>query len=165
MIIQVTHPETKQVIDIEVDSMNIEELQELYKTTAPEKTLLSAIENLDIPAEAKALLLKIKDFTIQVGGVALKIGKKILELIIYFIKKYPSTTIGLIVGSVLGMLFSNIPVIGWALGWLLMPLCTALGLALGFWKDFSEKEIKVAIDGAINEFFSSFKNIPTPENA
>lgn len=64
MIIQVTHPETKEVIDIEVDSMNIEELQELYKTSAPEKTLLSAIQNLDLPAEAKALLLKIKDFTI-----------------------------------------------------------------------------------------------------
>ena len=165
MIIQVTHPETKEVIDIEVDSMNIEELQELYKTTAPEKTLLSAIENLDLPAEAKALLLKIKDFTIQVGGVALEIGKKILELIIYFVKKFPSTTIGLIVGSVLGMLLSSIPIIGWALGWLLMPLCTALGLALGFWKDFTDKDIKVTIDNAIGEYFSSFKNIPTPENA
>lgn len=165
MIIQVTHPETKEVIDIEVDSMNIEELQELYKTSAPEKTLLSAIQNLDLPAEAKALLLKIKDFTIQVGGVALEIGKKILELIIYFIKKYPSTTVGLIVGSVLGMLLSSIPVIGWALGWLLMPLCTALGLALGFWKDIKDVDMKSAMNDVIGEYFSAFKNVPTPEQA
>jgi hypothetical protein len=165
MIIQVTHPETKEVIDIEIDSMNIEELQELYKPKTPEKTLLSAIENLSLPAEAKALLFKIKDFSIQVGGVALEIGKKILELIIYFIKKYPSTTIGLIVGSVLGMLFSSIPILGWALGWLLMPLCIALGLALGFWKDFTNKDLNVAIDSAIAEFFSSFKNVAAPEKA
>lgn len=165
MTIQFTHPVTNETIEIEVDSMNIDELRELYKPKAPEKTLLSAIQNLDLPAEAKALMLKIKDFSIQVGGIALEIGKKILELIIYFIKKYPSTTIGLIVGSVLGMLLSSIPVIGWALGWLLKPLCTALGLALGFWKDFTDKDIKVAIDSAIAEFFSSFKDIPTPEKA
>ena len=165
MTIQFTHPVTNETIEIEVDSMDIDELQKLYKPKTPEKTLLSAIQNLSIPAEAKALLLKLKDFTIQVGGIALEIGKKILELIIYFAKKYPSTTIGLLVGSFLGMLLSSIPVLGWLLGWLLMPLCTSLGLALGFWKDFSEKEIKVAMDGAIDEFFSSFKKVPVPDNA
>ena len=165
MIIQFTHPVTNENIEIEVDSMNIDELQELYKPKTSEKTLLSSIQNLSLPAEAKALLLKIKDFSIQVGEVALEIGKKILELIIYFVKKYPSTTIGLLVGSFLGMLLSSIPILGWALGWLLMPLCTALGLALGFWKDFSEKELKVTIDGAIEEFFASFKKVPVPDNA
>lgn len=162
MIVYVTHPETKETIEIEVGNMDVEALQELYKTSTPEKKLFSAIENLSLPAEAKALLLKLKDFSIQVGGVALQIGKKILELIIYFVKKYPSTIIGLIIGSVIGMLVSSIPIIGWALGWLLMPLCTALGLAIGFWKDFKDENLKQAISESIDQLFSDLREVPTP---
>ena len=165
MIIQVTHPETKEVIDIEVDSMNIEDLQELYKTTVPEKTLISAIENLDLPAEAKAILLKIKNFSIQVGGVFLEIGKKILELIIYFIKKFPNASIGLVVGVFIGMLTGFIPFIGGFLSGLLTPLLAALGMALGFWKDIKDVDMKSSMNNVIGEFFSAFENIPTPEQA
>lgn len=63
------------------------------------------------------------------------------------------------------MLLSSIPVIGWALGWLLMPLCTALGLALGFWKDIKDVDMKSAMNDVIGEYFSAFKNVPTPEQA
>ncbi len=165
MIIQVTHPETKEVIDIEVNKMSIEELQELYKPATSEKSLLDAIQNLDIPAEVKALLAKVKDISLQVGSVALEIGKKILELIVYFIKKFPSTATGLVVGSVIGLVLSSIPVIGWILGWLLMPLCTALGLGIGFWKDIKNEDMKRSINQSIDQLFSGFKNVPAPEKA
>ena len=165
MIIQFTHPVTNETVEIEVDSMNIDELQELYRPKTSEKTLLSSIQNLSLPAEVKALLLKIKEFSIQVGKVALEIGKKILELIIYFVKKFPNVTIGMVVGVFIGMLIGIVPFIGGMFAHIFTPILAALGMGLGFWKDINEVDMKSSMNGAINEFFSSFKNIPTPDNA
>lgn len=165
MTIQFTHPVTNETIEIEVDTMNIDELRELYKPKTSEKTLLSAIQNLDLPAEAKALMLKIKNFIIQVGGIAIDIGKKILELIIYFIKKFPNASTGLVVGAFIGMLTALVPVIGTFLSSILAPLLAALGMALGSWEDLKEIAMKSSMNNAIKEYFSTFKDIPTPEKA
>lgn len=165
MIIQVIHPETKEVIDIEIGAINKEKLQSSCKVETPEKAIFSAIGNLDLPAEAKALLIKIKDFSIMVGGAVIEIGKKILELIVYAVKKFPSTAIGIVVGSVIGMTLSSIPFLGWALGWLLTPLCIALGLTLGFWKDITSVDVKASVSAAIDQIFSTMKDIPVPRNA
>ncbi len=162
MQIELLHPKTNEVIKIETEDLSLEQIETLYKPSAPKSKILNAIDNLNLPAEAKAMLSTIADISIKVGQFALGIGQKILELIILFVKKYPNTAAGLVVGALIGLLIGSIPVIGWLLGWLIIPLTTAMGLAIGFWMDMEDKALKDKIGSAVEEMFGAIKNIKVP---
>ena len=129
MRVKFTNPETNEEIILEGENLDANKLKTDFKPIIPKDKLINFIENLSIPAEAKLILANIADFTITVGNTILNIGGKILEIILYMIKKFPNTATGAVVGSVMGMLISSIPILGWALGWLIAPLFIALGLA------------------------------------
>lgn len=162
MVLEMKHPETGETIALEVGEMDVTRLQQLYAPASSESQLSQQIDNLSLPPEMKALLAKLKDFSIQVGSVALEIGKKILEVLIYFVKKFPNTSVGLVVGSVIGLMISNIPLIGWAISWLAMPLCAGLGLAFGFWKDMKNEDLKDMASQAISQIFDPLKTVSIP---
>jgi len=162
MQIELLHPKTNEVIKIETEDLSLEQIETLYKPSAPKSKILNAIDNLNLSAEVKAMLSTIADISIKVGQIALGIGQKILELIILFVKKYPNTAAGLVIGALIGLLISSIPVIGWLLGWLMVPLTTALGLAIGFWQDLSDKALKEKIDSAVGGMFGALKSIQVP---
>ena len=93
MIVEVIHPETKKVVKIDIENFNINQLED-FEPVTEKKTLINFIDNLAVPAEAKALLGKVIESTIKVGEKIIYIGRKIIELIMLFMKKYPSTTLG-----------------------------------------------------------------------
>lgn len=158
---QVQNSKTGEWKTIDIDEEALKSLETINESIIEEKQINSFIDNLNVPAEVKAILSSLLDYTMVVGDVLVNIGKKILEIVIFFIKKYPNTIAGTLIGFIIGSIIASIPIIGWALGWLIVPLFTALGALKGFEKDFKDDNISNAMKGYMNEIFGSFKNIKT----
>jgi xanthosine utilization system XapX-like protein len=128
----------------EISSEILQKLSDLTKSQdiVPEENIIYAIHNLNIPAEAKAILIKLKELTIKVGSYIIKLGKRILEFILYLLQEFPNTVSNAIIGSVIGFTFSFIPVLGPFISSVLTPLFVALGLTLGFLEDLKNKKFK-----------------------
>lgn len=76
-------------------------------------------------------------WTVKVGRMIFNIGKIVLNGVIKIISQYPATMGGIFVGFILGLILSQIPFIGWALGPLVVPLFAAAGGVMGFMADTS----------------------------
>ena len=157
---QIFDPNTNENVEFDLRSEDEEKVREKLEPLTHKKKLDNYIENLNIPAEAKVIIHKITEITISVGSTILRIGNKIIETIIYFTKKFPNTTIGVIVGSIIGLLFSSIPILGLILGPMLKFLCPALGLTFGFWEDLREKSLKSEMYNHIDEVYGELKKQP-----
>lgn len=131
MIVEMTNLETKQQVAVEVDIIDIDALKEQFKLKFSAAELRRIIDNLDIPAEAKALLTELLNFTIKAGTVVLEVGKKIIEVVKALTKSFPNITAGVIIGITLSFLVSCIPVFGPLLAWICSPLLILLGIGAG----------------------------------
>ena len=146
-----------RIVDAQVDLAEV--IEKINKPNMSKRDIFDFFENIELSADLKALLTKILDVTIQIGDATLHIGKKILEFIYLFVKKFPNTSVGIVVGSVLGMLISSIPVIGFILGWMMPPLCIALGLGIGFWQDMTNPHLVEDISRAMNDIFGGISKV------
>ena len=160
MKIEISRPGTTEKFSTNFNEIDLESLKKKLAPNVPVSTLDDLIDNLNISAEAKAILVKIKNTTIKIGNSLLKTGNSIIESFVYFIKKFPKATVGSIVGLAIGCLVSMIPILGLVLGPLLTPLLTALGLAVGYWHDLKDSGLKDSIESHINEVFGDLKNVP-----
>jgi len=122
MLVEMTHPETKRQVSVEVDTIDIDALKEQFNLNFSAAEFRSIIDNLDIPAEAKALLTELLNFTIKAGTVVLEVGKKIIEVVKVLAKNFPNITAGMIIGVTLSFLVSCIPILGPLLGFICTPL-------------------------------------------
>ena len=66
MIVEITNTETKQTVSVEADGSDVEALKEQFKLNFSAAEFRRIIDNLDIPAEAKALLTELLNFSICV---------------------------------------------------------------------------------------------------
>jgi len=107
-----------------------------------EEELRLQIDRLQLSADAKRMLFAVARTTITAGKVVIRIGRKILETVMWLVRNFPNASAGLIVGSVLGFLVSSIPIIGFILGPIMTPLLAALGLAIGAVQDIKDKVLK-----------------------
>lgn len=154
----IVNPKTNQVWKVNLTGEEIKKLEDLNQTAVPEDFIMRGINNLKISAEAKAILAEIYGQSIKIGQTVVFIGIKVIEYVFYFLKKYPQTAIGVVIGAVIGMLVNSVPLVGWVFGAFITPLCVALGLAFGFWSDLKNDMLKREIDARINENFGQFKN-------
>jgi len=147
-----------KIIESEVTEITLSKLETLLATqdVVPKERVLTAIHNLELPAEAKAILAKIADITVTIGNAVLAIGKRLLELILYFVSEYPNASIGIIVGAVIGLAFNAIPLLGQFISSILTPLLAALGLAVGFWRDIQDKALRSLIGSIEDEVRKQF---------
>ena len=108
------------------------------------------IGGLSFSADAKAMLYNISATTIRAGEFVIKIGRKILEAIFFLVRKFPTMTLGLIVGAVLGFLVASIPVIAFVLG------SMAIGAVWGAYQD-----VQGELRREIQELLSGFEALRT----
>lgn len=91
--------------------------------------------NRAIPAEIITRLQSLWEFTKEIAGEVVAIGKIIVQKIIEFLKANPKLGVGIALGAAVGALIATIPF----LGPLLAPLATGLamlyGAAVGATKD------------------------------
>jgi len=100
------------------------------------------IDSLNIDAKWKGRIKDILYQTILVGKRVIEIGKKIVEAILAALKKYPKVVPAMIVGSLLAMLASHIPI----LGWLLAPVIMGLTIMVSFSLFLSEAFQKAVLN-------------------
>ncbi len=148
MELQVTNPETGETrLDLSEDF-----LTELTTQTLLKKELLSRIDNLNLSADSKALLYKMAGTAMKVGATVVKIGHKILEVVLQLVSRFPNASFGLIFGAIAGALVGGVPLIGFVLGPVVTPLLAAFGLLMGAKADFAD----AALEGRIMEAVATF---------
>jgi hypothetical protein len=115
-------------------------LFELNGTCKNDREYDNWIDNLDgIDATLRDIFKKLVKFTITAGKIVFKMGKIVLNIVMKLVREFSHTIAGAIAGFVLGCMFSAIPLIGWALGPLVVPLLTVIGGVAGFMQDMSRK--------------------------
>ena len=162
MIVEMTNLETKQQVAVEVDIIDINALKEQFKVKFSAAEFRRIIDNLDIPAEAKAMLTELLNFSIKAGTVVLEVGKKIIEVIKALAKSFPNITAGLIIGVTMSFLVGCIPVLGPFLGWICTPLFVLLGIGAGILKDYENTDLGKALKEVMDTIFAGLKKIPAP---
>ena len=142
MKIEVIHPQTRETIQVEINEKTPQQLAELLQPRASLGQVRQQVDNLPFSRDVKALLGRLATLTLEIGGVVLHLGHKLLELVFALVRRYPNTVFYTLVGYALGSLISAIPLLGWLLGWLVLPLFTALGLVVGAWSDFQAQQLR-----------------------
>ena len=139
-----------------IDALNTFELSR--------KGIKDRIDNLDISADAKFMLPSVLDKTVEVvvgtEKVLIWVGRKILEIAMFLARNYPNATFGMILGTVVGLLISSIPIIGLRFGGI-VPLLAMLGLSLGAVEDLKPV---LAGDPRVRKVFSQCDPLRTNDH-
>jgi hypothetical protein len=152
---------TGKTIEVEIPDENLEALQALTQDRVSDTKLQSYIDNLDLPADAKALIASILKTAVRVGEMVIRIGKKIVEIVIMIVSKFPNATFGFVLGLIVGALVTSIPLIGGLLGAFVLPIAAAFGLATGYMNDLRDNSLakKVAEASAMFQPLKSDANV------
>ena len=154
-------PNTGKTIQVEIPDENLEALQVLAQDRVSDSKLQSYIDNLDLPADAKALIASILKTAVRVGEMVIRIGKKIVEIVLMIASKFPNATFGLVLGLIVGALVASIPLIGGLLGAFVLPIAAAFGLATGYVNDVRDQSLakKVAEASAMFQPLKGSANV------
>lgn len=142
---------TGKILKHKINDPNHDFFDFLASFDSTEAKTKNKIDSLNISADAKALLFSLNKFAFTAGKFVLKIGKKIIDVILSLLKHFPYLSFGVIFGLVLGALVAAIPLIGAALGSLATTIALALGVTLGGLKEFESNDLKNRIDEFIKE--------------
>jgi len=156
-IVQIQDPKTGEYKSVDINDEQMESLNQINDTVIEDNQIKSYIDNLKISPEIKVILESILNYSMKVGNLMLNIGRKIVEVIIYFVQNFPNMIIGTIVGFTIGTIISSIPILGWALSWLIIPLSTALGMGMGLKVDMQDKKLATKIKDETSELFGTMK--------
>ena len=158
--IKIREPKTDEWKTITISQTQFQALHDLNKATTTHDKLLSSIESLDgISPELKSFLEKILNYSIEIGSTIIKVGKSIVSLIMNLYKNFPKATLGLVVGFIIGEIISNVPILGWALQWLIIPLSTIAGGVIGAKSDLADKNLTDEVKESVHGIFSGIKSI------
>ena len=136
---------------IEAPSLEGVDLTDLSEELLTDDKIDQYISNLDISAEAKLIISNIAQTSLRVGQHVVRVGKKIIEIVMMLAQKYPNTAFGAILGYLISVLISQIPILG-VLGTALAPLLVALGLTMGFIEDFQHNSLARKVSEATAMF-------------
>lgn len=108
------------------------------------------INKLDLEFKMKEMLQTLKDVTIKIKGVVVKIGKILLNSIIKLIEYFPNTVMGLVIGLFLSLIVKEIPVLGKLVTPVFMPLVISFTCFTGLVKDLQQSLIHSKFAGSGN---------------
>jgi|AntRauTorckE6833_2_1112554.scaffolds.fasta_scaffold30202_2 hypothetical protein len=129
-----------------------QDAEEINRTANSESKIKSTIENLNISADAKSALYEITNATVRAGRLIIKVGRKILDIVLETLKNFPNASFGLVLGGIMGILVASVPFIGAILAPFLTPLAMIYGFAVGMKRDVEDKNLANAIAAANADF-------------
>lgn len=150
------NPETGEVFEAEASDVTSEFIKKMSEFEMSEAGIKKLIDNLDISADAKAILHRISSVTIRAGEFVLRIGKKILDYVCSILNAFPTATFAMVFGAIIGYLIASIPILGVVLGPVVTPILMALGLVFGAKDDINNSSLARKIAEA-NAQFSELK--------
>lgn len=154
MYAEVIHPETGERYTLDMPNLKLTDLDLMKKEYTTNEKIKSYIEQMSVSAEIKAILFKLSEFTISVGTTIVKMGKKILEMVMMLVSKYQHAAFGLLLGALLASLIAAVPLVGPPLAAFLQPLLMLFGLGKGLWEDLKKDSPQIAV--AVTEAGSVF---------
>ena len=146
------NPVTGDSICVGLSEDQLSDIESLQRERISDKRLSSYIDQLNISADAKALIETILRSTIRVGKAVIRIGKRIIEVVLSIVSKFPNVTFGLVLGLVVYALVATIPLIGALFGGLLGPIAVLFGLVNGYFEDIKDKKLERKIMEASAHF-------------
>lgn len=154
---------TKQIEFIDASTGQLGQLPHSAEAPSPAQTetarteqwtdrqIAAYIEQLNISADAKVQLGKLARVITDVSRKALRVGRRIVEVVLTVFRRFPGISLGVILSLVVTALLSSIPVLGSVLGPIVGPLVFALGSALGTYVDLRNPELSTRIDALVEE--------------
>jgi hypothetical protein len=154
MIVNAVDPETGRPIRMQCAAKSEDEIRDLLAFDLSEDSLKRKIDALSISADTKSVLFTIAKTTIRVGAVVLKIGRKVLDIIVTILGEFPMATTGAIFGAIFGYLVTSVPIIGMIFGPFVATLAIAFGFASGAIQDLANKALERRIMASVSSFES-----------
>jgi len=139
-------------IAVDVSDENLERLRSLAQDKVSDAKLQSYIDNLDMSADAKVLISSILETIVKAGDLIIRVGKRVVEIVLMIVAKFPNATFGLIIGLLVGALIAAIPLLGTILGAFMMPITAIFGLAKGYVEDLKDQALHRKIAEAVAMF-------------
>ena len=143
MKVYATHPDTGETVVLDIPALTDDQIRNMAREYSTDQQLQSKLDNLPLSAEAKAFLAKFLKVTIKVGGVIIKLGKKLLEIVLFVVSKQKHLTFWTVFGAVVTFVVSMIPLIGPILAGFLGPIILLGGLAKGFYEQMKSSDPSV----------------------
>lgn len=126
---------------------------ETIDDAVPLRKIERMIGQLEISADAKALIMDVASLTVRVGEMIIAIGRKVVSFALGLMKKFPNTAFGIviavIVGALLGSAFGGIPLIGAVLVAKLKAILLIFGIAKGALTDLAGMPLRAAVDDLV----------------
>jgi len=146
--------QTGKKVVVNIPQAAYEDLESLAQDKVSDSKLQSYIDNLEMSADAKAIIASILKTAVKVGDLVVRVGKRIVEIVVMIAAKFPNATFGLILGLLVGVLVAAIPVLGGILGAFVLPIAAAFGLARGYMEDIKDEGLNRKITEAAALFNS-----------
>lgn len=152
MLVEVVDPETGRLEHLRCAAKSEDEIRDLLFFDLSDEALKKRLNQLAISADAKSILFTIVKTTIKVGAVIVKIGRKVLDVIINLTSEFPMASTGTIFGAIFGYLVTSIPIIGLVFGPFVGALAIAFGFAVGAVQDLGNKALERRIKSSVASF-------------
>lgn len=135
-------------------TLNGASFDEMNSHLLSSRDLARALENISLSADAKLIIEKVKNVTLDVGGKIVNIGNAILGFALELLKLSPTTIFGALIGGIMGILIASVPVFGALLGPILAPLLMAFGIGSGAVADI--------MSGGLGDRIRAFADLYSP---
>ena len=156
MRIEGTDPQTGETITAEAPGLTSSILSAIADLDVSDDRIREIIDQLNVSADAKSALYLVSKVVVKVGQTVVRIGRKIMDIIVALFEEFPNAGFGAIFGAIIGFLLSTIPVIGQLLGPIVTPVLISFGLVIGAKHDIQNSDLARKIAKA-NQQFSSFR--------
>jgi hypothetical protein len=141
MIVQGTDASTGAPFSFETDK-TVADFSHLSRLELTKEQLSRRIDNLAISADAKDMLNRLSNIAVDVGGALIRLGRKILEVVLEVYSKFPAATFGIVFGLIAGALVGDIKLIGHLAGKTITAILVIFFGAQGFQLDVKNQELK-----------------------
>jgi hypothetical protein len=109
------------------------------------------IDRMNVSADIKAMLYSFSKATLRVGRAIVRIGRKIIDTVFFFMRQFPALTFSVIFAVVVGACVSMIPIIGLLLGPLATKLAIALGVVIGGAREFQRADLEERVRAFVDQ--------------
>lgn len=134
------------------EALTLDEVLERVSSSQPLRKIRSYLNQTNLSADLKALLYDIAKISVKVGEVILAVGRRVFHIAMILTKKFPNTTLGVIVAVLLTTVVST--VLAWApiLALTINKLLILLGLTAGAVEDIRQNAMAEAMARVELEF-------------
>lgn len=130
--------------------LTLDDVLERIRTAPPLRKIKALIDRTALSADMKALLYEIAQISVRVGDAVVALGRRLLDLALGIVRRFPNMTLGLVVAVVLVTLLgvASLPVVGG----FLTQLLVLLGMTQGAIEDLRQGALAAAMVRVQEEF-------------